>query len=233
MSASSGWSSSTARHPSQHLSEYMVVTPADAGERISGQPTGSRTTFCLLRHGETDWNTQGRLQGREDIPINDVGREQARLAAEYLTDPAWELIASSPLRRALETAEIISAIASIPELVVVQDLAERDFGAASGLTSKERNSHFPSGTIPGWEEQDSVERRAIAALQQLAGRHPGQRIVVVSHGSLINAALAAATEGQVGTGKTRLANACLSVLHTDESAWEVEVLNSVDHLKSA
>ncbi|NQD89088.1 histidine phosphatase family protein, partial [Paenarthrobacter sp. CM16] len=66
------------------------------------------TTFALVRHGQTDWNAERRLQGSTDIPLNDVGREQAREAVAFLSDQQWDTVVASPLSRAAETAEIIA-----------------------------------------------------------------------------------------------------------------------------
>jgi uncharacterized phosphatase len=68
------------------------------------------TTICIIRHGETDWNSSGRLQGREDIELNDLGRRQAIQTSGYFETESWDVIVSSPLKRAYETAQIIASL---------------------------------------------------------------------------------------------------------------------------
>jgi probable phosphoglycerate mutase len=97
-------------------------------------------SFYVLRHGQTDWNAQARLQGSTDIPLNDTGREQARIAAEFLADEGITRIIASPLSRALETAQIVGQrIGIAPELD--PRLTERNFGLFEGMTIDEVRRH--------------------------------------------------------------------------------------------
>ena len=89
-------------------------------------------TIYLIRHGETDWNRENRLQGREDIELNETGLLQSEACAAALRDVPADLILTSPLKRARATAEIISRAAGFTQVVVEQDLIERDFGSAVG-----------------------------------------------------------------------------------------------------
>ncbi|MET0318796.1 MAG: histidine phosphatase family protein, partial [Rhodococcus fascians] len=81
------------------------------------------TFLALVRHGETDWNLHGRLQGSSDIPLNDTGRAQAREAVYELSDHSWDLLVSSPLSRAAETADIIGSHLGISRTATYPDLA--------------------------------------------------------------------------------------------------------------
>lgn len=97
-------------------------------------------SFYVLRHGQTDWNAQARLQGSTDIPLNDTGREQARIAAGFMADEGITRIIASPLSRALETAQIVGArIGITPELD--PRLTERNFGLFEGMTIDEVRRH--------------------------------------------------------------------------------------------
>lgn len=194
------------------------------------RPGRTVTTVCLVRHGETDWNAAGRLQGREDTSLNPRGRRQAHLSGQALRNTAWDVALTSPLRRAAETAEIITALAGIPRTVVVPALAERDYGAASGLTRAEALAAFPDG-VPGEEDRAAVRDRALTALLSWVDRYPGGRLLVVSHGGVIGALLAAATGDDVATATVRLHNACLSVLHHTDGRWRVLAHNVVEHLR--
>ena len=91
------------------------------------------TTFALVRHGQTDWNAERRLQGATDIPLNDVGREQAREAVATLADYQWDAIVSSPLSRAAETADLIAEGLGLTVARRIPELIERSFGPAEGL----------------------------------------------------------------------------------------------------
>lgn len=96
--------------------------------------------FFVLRHGQTDWNQQARLQGSTDIPLNDTGREQARTAARILATEGLTRIVASPLSRALETAQIVAAAAGL-EPVIDARLTERNFGKFEGMTIDEVHEH--------------------------------------------------------------------------------------------
>src|SRR5512145_36913 len=125
------------------------------------------TRICLIRHGETDWNATGRLQGREDIELNDLGREQALELADYFKTGSWNEIVSSPLKRALETAEILAGKLDLPRIIVRENFIERDYGEASGLAPEIRKSRFPDGMIPGQEEFEQLRVRAFQALNEI------------------------------------------------------------------
>lgn len=97
-------------------------------------------TFYVLRHGQTDWNVQMRLQGSTDIPLNETGRTQAHAAAKILAGEGITRIIASPLSRALETARIVGAASGI-EPVIDQRLIERNFGQFEGMTIDEVHQH--------------------------------------------------------------------------------------------
>ncbi|HEU0337127.1 MAG TPA: histidine phosphatase family protein, partial [Gaiellaceae bacterium] len=99
-------------------------------------------TVLLARHGETDWNREGRFQGHADPPLNDLGRAQARELADRLAREPLAAVYASPLRRAYETAEIVAATHDLP-LRSVAGLREVDVGSWSGLTRSEIEARFP------------------------------------------------------------------------------------------
>src|SRR4029078_4907654 len=90
------------------------------------------TEICLVRHGQTDWNFQEIIQGREDIPLNEVGKKQASQSAAALQLDTWDVIISSPLIRAQETAQMISNAVGIHSILLDERFVERNFGEASG-----------------------------------------------------------------------------------------------------
>lgn len=156
------------------------------------------TTILLARHGETDWNREGRFQGHADPPLNRTGRAQAVDLSVALMAQQLAAVYSSPLRRALETAEVLAASHGL-EPVPVDDLREVDVGSWSGLTRAEVEERFPAQFArwldygQGWEDGETYEemgRRAVDALLGLAAAHDGERVLAVTHGGPIRAAFA-------------------------------------------
>ena len=118
----------------------------------------------MLRHGETDWNLAGRLQGHTDIPLNQNGKNQIRIAAEALNALATDidLIFSSPLSRAYESAEIVADRLNYEKknIVVEPLLIERGFGVGEGFLLAERAEKYPGDNYPGMESFDRLIERA-------------------------------------------------------------------------
>ena len=146
------------------------------------------TTLILARHGETDWNRDGRFQGHADPPLNERGREQARALAELLIDEPLEAIYSSDLRRAHETAQIVAQGKGL-SVIVDPLLRERDVGHWSGLTLSEIEQRFPDqirfwreGTISAGESRESLSERVVEAARRIAAAHPNGQVLVVTHG---------------------------------------------------
>lgn len=190
----------------------------------------SPTTFALIRHGQTDWNAAARIQGATDIPLNDTGRGQAADAVTPLSRYDWDFIVSSPLSRAAETADLIAADLELEVTRRIPGLIERDYGPAEGLVAGTELDalRFPGG-FHGAETEASVADRGILALQQLAREHPGARIIVVSHGTLIRLSLAQVLDREIGS----IDNAALTLVHHHNTAgWRLDVLNgeSLDSL---
>jgi broad specificity phosphatase PhoE len=158
------------------------------------------TTLILVRHGETDWNRSGRWQGHADAPLNDRGREQARALADELAGEHVAAVYASDLSRARETAEIVAARLGRP-VDVDPRLREVHVGGWSGLTTAEIEARFPddvvrwfdgdpSHSFDGGETYAAMGARVVAALEEIAARHPGDRVLVVLHGGPIRALLA-------------------------------------------
>lgn len=152
------------------------------------------THLVLVRHGQTDWNRSGRIQGSSDVPLNATGREQALAAGARLRGEHWDAIASSPLSRARETAELIATQLTLPDLPVelIDELVERHYGFAEGLTGEEVEERF-GGQVPGRESRAQVLQRVRPALIALAQRRLGQSVLVVSHGGVIGSLVRHAT----------------------------------------
>jgi broad specificity phosphatase PhoE len=134
------------------------------------------TELLLVRHGETDWNAAGRLQGHTDRPLSDYGREQARRLADELADESFDAIYASDLARARETAEIVAERLLLP-VVLDPDLREKNWGNWEGLTSTER-----FGVELVGESTEQHQKRMLSALRRIAEEHPSGRVLVVTHG---------------------------------------------------
>ncbi|MEI5582337.1 MULTISPECIES: histidine phosphatase family protein [unclassified Agromyces] len=181
--------------------------PAEEAAPVHG--TVSATTIALVRHGETDWNRDGRIQGSTDIAMNDRGRRQARATAARLAAARWDAVVTSPLSRSAETAGIIARRLGLPEPGHDPALAERRHGILEGLTREDRR-RLEADAVPieGLESRVSVVSRAVPALLALAGRHPGGAVVAVTHGGVIQSVLlhlwerAALPSGSVANGRS-------------------------------
>ena len=132
--------------------------------------------LLLVRHGETDWNAEGRLQGHTDRPLNDYGRTQAKELADRLAGEGADAIYTSDLVRAKATAEIIGERLGLT-VVVDPDLREKDWGNWEGLTGDERVHVEFEG-----ESTEDHRDRVTGAVRRIVARHPAQRVVVVTHG---------------------------------------------------
>jgi uncharacterized phosphatase len=153
------------------------------------------TEIYLVRHGETDWNRARRIQGRTDIPLNQIGREQARRTARLLARRTWDAVFTSPLSRARETAQIIASELGLPDPEQVASLVERNYGDAEGLDFRQIEARYPERTdVPGREARPDVAERVMRELRRIAESHPCESLVIVSHGGAIRAVLS-----EVGT----------------------------------
>ena len=138
------------------------------------------TTLLLVRHGETDWNADGRLQGQTDRPLSDYGRRQAQQLASELADERFEAIYASDLSRARVTAEIVGERLGL-EVALDPDLREKDWGTWEGLTAAERDRIEFVG-----ESTEAHQERMLRALRRISDRHTGDgRVLVVTHGGSI------------------------------------------------
>lgn len=175
----------------------------------------------FIRHGQTNWNAEGRLQGSSDIPLNDVGRGQARDAVAVLGAGTWDAIVSSPLSRARETAEIIAAGLGIELGRSYDELIERDYGQAEGMTDEEWEKLWPNKVGGGIEALDSVVARGKAAIEKIAADFPGRNVAVVCHGTIIRYTLSALA----GAPFDSILNGSVSLLDNDEGPWKVRSVN--------
>ena len=160
------------------------------------------TEVILIRHGESEWNQSHRYTGQQDVPLSDLGREQAFRLAERLKDDGITAIYASPLRRARDTAEAISKLARVP-ITLEPGLAEINHGAWEGLTAHQVSEKFPSEyarwrtqphavVMPAGESLDDVRKRAAAVWDRALVEKRGGKIVICSHDAVLRVLLLAA-----------------------------------------
>lgn len=182
----------------------------------------SNTTLGLLRHGQTDWNIDLRLQGTADIPMNAFGIAQIETAAEHLAEHSWDVVLSSPLGRAMTSAEIVAKRLGITEVAVEPLLLERSFGIGEGLEYSQWHEQFGGlDEIPGAESAAQVISRANQLLAHVVGHFAGKKVLAVSHGALIRFVLSEVTAGTIPPKGERLQNASLHLLHHSEN-WKLQ-----------
>lgn len=203
-----------------------------------------KTRLCLVRHGETDWNAQRRVQGQIDIPLNAKGQTQAAALARCLVTERFAALYSSDLQRALQTAE---PTASAQQLPIRSDpsLRERHFGVLQALTAEEAQARHPQArlkhvardpeyALESGESLVAFERRIRACLESLFCRHAGETILVVTHGGVLDIAYRQAT-GRLLTSRRdfELPNAALNWLEGDADGWQVLRWADASHLGPA
>jgi uncharacterized phosphatase len=180
------------------------------------------TVLGLLRHGQTDWNVNFLLQGVTDIPMNPTGVDQIRVAAEVISKQQWDLIVTSPLGRALHSAEIVADALGLDNISQEPLLIERSFGIAEGLSYDKWKAEFGSlDEIPGGESRSDLISRSASLLETFREKYQGQRVLAVSHGALIRTVLSIASNNELPREGERLANASLNQLSLNGAGWVV------------
>ena len=186
------------------------------------------TILTLVRHGETDWNAGGRIQGSTDIPLNETGRAQAReVAASLATEAAGRdvRVVSSDLSRAAETADVIAAALGVTVARRLPGLRERSYGDAEGMdaaTFAEAYGPWHAAEVPGAEAWPVVRERALAAIAEVVAETPeGVDVITVAHGALIREVIMHATDGAFPRVGERLPNCSATVFRLDGEAWEM------------
>ncbi len=180
------------------------------------------TLLYLVRHGETEWNRQRRIQGSTDISLNDTGRAQAARTGGLLARRDWDGILSSPLSRAYETASIIADRVGLAAPGTLDDVVERAYGEAEGLTDRQLSARFPPGAIvPGRESREDVAARVLPALLAVAEQHPGERFIITTHGGVIRTVLNAVAPGADVHRGVAISNGSIHSFRLNDGALEL------------
>jgi len=200
------------------------------------------TRICLVRHGETSWNSERRIQGQIDIDLNTTGEAQARALRAALSEFRFAAAYSSDLRRAWRTAGIAVAglgLAPTP----VSDLRERNFGVLQGVAAHEAAGRHPEAyrhhqaRSPEYryetgESLVSFAERALAALEVLAQRHPGVDVLVFTHGGVLDVAYRATTGKPLQAPRDfPLGNAAINWIEYQSGAWRLVSWGDSRHLQ--
>lgn len=199
------------------------------------------TALTFVRHGETEWNRERRIQGSTDIPLNDTGRAQARAAAEQLraslppTGPV--VITSSALTRAQETAQIIADALDLPAPVIYPGLRERNYGEAEGVLVDdfpERFGKWERHTIPGAEPASDLRVRAVTAIRQIARdvrdayAPTAASVIAVSHGGVIRELIRHASSDTLPLPGERIANGSLHTFIVERDVLSLRDYSAVE-----
>ncbi|MBV8659787.1 MAG: histidine phosphatase family protein [Burkholderiales bacterium] len=205
------------------------------------------TTLWLIRHGETDWNTERRFQGQTDIPLNCTGREQAGLLATRLgaeqTRTRFAAIYSSDLSRAMVTAAPIGRQLGL-DIMPEPALRERHYGVLSALTPEEMAIRHPEAharwlvrdpdyAMENGESLRSFSDRVLTSLAIIAARHPAKQVIVVAHGGVLDCVYRAATGMDLSAKRQHaLLNASVNRVRCLNGQFRVEAWGDVAHLEA-
>ncbi len=204
------------------------------------------TEVLVVRHGETPWNVERRVQGWEDIPLNETGIRQAEALARHLARTGQlgnriDAIYSSDLQRARMTAEIVGQALSLP-VVVEQGVRERHFGVLQGLVFSTMEEHQPEAAriwksrdpdaiLPEGESLRRFHERVTQAVDAIAARHFGQRVMVVSHGGAMDIIWRHARQTSLQAPReAELLNASINRIKVMSQRWEIIEWGNVAHL---
>jgi probable phosphoglycerate mutase len=199
------------------------------------------TRFIVVRHGETAWNAQGRIQGHLDSPLNEEGMAQALLLAERLAAEPFDHFYSSDLGRALQTAQPL-ADRTGKQPIAEGQLRERGLGVFQGLTAAQCQRAYPEDyrrfhgrdpdhAMPGGESIRELNRRVAALFEELANRHSGGCVVAVTHGGVLDALYRHVT--RIALDRQRdfpVFNASVNRIRREDGGWVLESWGDISHL---
>lgn len=187
------------------------------------------TKVYVVRHGETDWNRQGRLQGATDVPLNAQGVHQAQACQQYFHENPATAIFTSPLQRARATAEIINEPFQLP-ITSLPAFKERTFGQAEGMTYEERSKAYPQKDYPGQEPFSQFIDRLKSGLRFIEEQYPNDTVILVAHGAVIHNLFQIVENDDLFPQNARLSNGGISTMYTKDGKWWLGKYNETHHL---
>lgn len=204
----------------------------------------SATRFCLIRHGETSWNTERRLQGHTDTPLNSRGEIQARQMAQALKNAnlSFDILYSSDLQRAVNTANAIEQLFGV-QATIESALRERHFGVLQGLSIEQAPIAHPAiwqahiareldHDLAGGESILQFAARVEGVIEKLRMLHSGKTILLVSHGGTLDMMYRIASKQSLGSERiVSVPNASLNWIVHNDQGWSVERWADTRHLE--
>jgi len=202
------------------------------------------TRLCLVRHGETAWNAEHRVQGQLDVPLNAIGQAQALAASKVLSQGKFDAIYSSDLSRARQTAQLTASCFSM-NILVEKELRERHYGIFERLTYAEVKvrypedyarfeAHDPEFAFRTGESLKDFFARSIAVISRLANAHKGESILVFTHGGVLDMLYRFITGLPLSAPRDfGIPNAGLNRIEMAASGWQIRAWADIAHLESA
>jgi probable phosphoglycerate mutase len=199
------------------------------------------TRICIIRHGETDWNVEKRIQGHTDVPLNETGRAQAMAMAFNAAHQRFQAIYSSDLARTVETAKLL-AQREEQQVKLLPQLRERHYGVFQGITAEEGAARCPAAYAHyvardlnyDFETGESLlgfAERVSEGIDWLVRHHSGQTIAAVSHSGVLDVVYRRATGRPLHTPRDfKIPNCALNWFHFDGQGWHLEAWGDRHHL---
>ena len=203
-----------------------------------------RTRLCIVRHGETAWNAEHRVQGQLDVPLNSIGQAQAQAAAKVLAREKFDAIYSSDLSRALQTAQPTATLFSL-KVLAEKDLRERHYGIFERLTYAEVKTRYPEDyarfeardpeyAFRTGESLKDFSARSIAVISRIADQNKDQRILVFTHGGVLDKLYRFVTGLPLSAPRDfGIPNAGLNRIELTPAGWQIRAWAEVAHLDGA
>jgi probable phosphoglycerate mutase len=202
------------------------------------------TRLCIVRHGETAWNAEHRVQGQLDVPLNSIGQAQALAASKVLSLEKFDAIYSSDLSRARQTAEPTAGLHSL-RIIYEKDLRERHYGIFERLTYAEVKVRFPEDYVrfaahePEYafrtgESFKDFYARSVAVISRIANQHAGQGVLVFTHGGVLDMLYRFITDFPLsGARDFGIPNAGLNRVEVTQAGWRIRSWADTAHLDGA
>lgn len=200
------------------------------------------TRIILVRHGETEWNKQGRYQGQIDTELSEEGYRQTELVAEALKDTKIDVFYGSPLKRSYLTAQMIAKYHGQPKVNIEPRFTEINHGEWEGLLSTEVDNKYADMVqdwkdqphtvhMPGGEHLDQVQQRSLAALNDIVNKHPDQTVLIAAHDAINKVIVCGVLEiGLQNFWKVKQDNTGISILEFYDNTMRICALNDTCHL---
>ena len=205
-------------------------------------PTTRLTRICLVRHGETEWNAERRIQGQIDIGLNETGHRQAVAAGRWLKRADIVALYSSDLKRAWATAQAIGAEIGLTP-TPLPEMRERRYGVFEGLTYDEAKARYPEGygafegrnadyAFENGESLKAMFDRVSGKLKEVAARHVGQNVAVVLHGGVLDVINRFVRNNPLEMPRDFLIpNAGINWISVADGVWHLDTWGETDHLE--